>query len=503
MKKVFNPILLLLLTIFLVMSLSLLLDEPLIWPDEAIYGDISRNLMLENRMGTDLWKGFIDGIENRAYSLPPLYLYTSSIWYREFGFSIITQRLFSVFLGSVFLTLFYLVSQKFILSGKKPIKNLLPIGVTLLLAIDTVFLRASRLGRPEILVLLLVMFSLLFYLRSIEEKIVKTGQKYLFLTGLFLGFSIITHLIAIGFTLAITCALIYSQRNNLLNFTKYNFFVLGILIPIIAWLIYLYPNYQYLIDQLKLVEASRHYTIPWYINVLSFPLLNKLTYLFYLLISLFFVIFTLKNRKQPYILLSLVLIFAWGFTTLGQIYWYTVYPVSLSYLALLILISKAFFRINRNLNLSSKNFLKNLTALILLLLSLFFLYTHLSNYSGLINSFRNNAAYQTFQNQITEAVPPGKTVYLSSIPDAYYAFKAGRNRLIEFPALFSDIEKFKRVLLEIDYIVFNGMYIPDPEASVYLDKYIARNLESTQELSQPYHILIIKLKDKNLRQQVN
>lgn len=494
MTKYINLSFILIIAVFLLLSTILLLDDPLVWPDEAIYGDISRNLMLENRLGTDLWKGFIEGIENHFYSLPPLYLYTSSIWYKAFGFSIITQRLFSIFLGALSLVIFYLVSRKFILSGSRRLKSFLPLGLTILLAIDTVFLKASRLGRPEIFVLLLVVCSILFYLKSTEEKIDNSRQKYLFLTGLFLGLSIITHLIAVGFALAVIFAFIYAQRKNLFDFKKYYFLALGILIPVTIWLIYLYPNYQYLIDQLKLVEASRHYTIPWYDSVLNFPLL-KLSYSCYILICFLFVGFTIKSRKQPFILLSLLIVFSWIFTTLGRIYWYTVYPVTLSYLALLILINQAF-------NLRGKKLQNSLFKLTLIAVCLVLLSANLIDFSNSIKTYYMKDYYPAFQNQIAKSIPAGKTVFLSSIPDAYYGFERGRNRLLEFPALFEGMDKFKKTLREADYIVFNDIFIPDPQALLYLDQYIAKNLETAHELTFPYHILIFKIKDKDLRSDV-
>ena len=121
----------------------------------------------------------------------------------------------------------------------------------------------------------------------------------------------------------------------------------------------------------------------------------------------------------------------------------------------------------------------------------------------MIKTYYKKDSYPTFQNQILKAIPSEKTVFLSSIPDAYYAFGTDRDQLLEFPALFDGMDRFKKTLREVDYIVFNGIYIPDPEAALYLDHYIAKNLDSLQELTSPYHVLVIKLKDKNLRSDVN
>lgn len=491
MLKMKRPFLIFVIVTYLFFSLSLLLDEPFVWPDEAIYGDISNNILLEGRMGTDLWKGLVNGIENHSYSLPPLFLYSNALWFKLFGFSITTQRLFPVFLATVFIVIFYNLTQKLILSMNKQHTRFLPLAASLMLVIDSVFLKASRLSRPEILVLVLTASSVLFCLQSFEAKN-NIKNRFLFLCGISLGLAITTHFIAIGFTAAITLAIIYSQPKNRFDIKKYYVFVIGLLFPIIAWIASIFPNYGYLVDQLNLVEKSRHYTIPWYINVLNFPFLMKLNYVFYLLISCSFVFFTLKNRKPVYVLLSLVLVFTWAFATLGEIYWYTIYAIPFAYLALFILIAHA-LKSNR------KNMLSTLIKSVLLIICLIILYSNLTNFMGLFGIYRNANNYGLFTTQVTKAVPEGKTIYLSSIPDAYYAFDRSKNRLIEFPALFSNMERFKKVLLEVDYIVFNGIYTPDPEAATYFDKYIAKNLESVQELTYPYKILIIKLKDKHLR----
>ena len=497
-KKLINPLFVSIIIIYLFFSLSLLLDDPLIWPDEAIYGDISRNIMLEGRMGTDLWKGFVDGIENHAYSLPPFFLYTGAIWFKIFGFSITTQRLFSVFLATVFIVIFYTLAQRLLPSKSKLTSRFLPLAATLMIVVDSVFLKTSRLSRPEILVLVLAAGAMLLFLRYFEEK--TEGQKkqsspankFLFLTGLTLGLAVITHLIAVSFAAAFALTLIYTQRKNIFNLKKYYFFAAGILIPIIGWLISIYPNYQHLINQLELVSDSRNYTIPWYINVINLPLLMKLNYLLYLLITLIFILFTIKHRRQPYILLSIILISSWTFATLGEIYWYTVLALPFVYLALFILLSWR-----------TKSSLAPLFKTVLIISCLFLLYSNLTNFLSLFNIYKGANNYHSFKNQITQNIPAGKTIYLSSIPDAYYAFEPGRNRLLEFPALFAGMDKFKKTIKEAEYMVFNGMYIPNPEASVYLDQYIAKNLDSVQELTSPYHVLIIKMKDESLRSDVN
>lgn len=488
----FSPSLILLVIIFLFFSCSLLLDDPPVWPDEALFADISLNLLHEHRLGTDLWKNMVDGVQDHAYWYPPLYYYLNAFWFKLLGFSIVNQRLLSVFFGAIVIVLFYFLTRKLLPKLYGSINKLLPLATGLLLAIDPNFLKATRIGRPEILVIALTFAAFLTYLIVLKEKNIPTKKKYFFLIGIFLGLSLITHLLAIGFVIAVSIFVVYSNKKRIFDFKNYYHYTAGLITPPLFWMIYIFPNYNFLIDQLRLVRLSRNNTIPWYINVYNFPYPDKINYIIYILVSLGFIIFTLKNRKPIYILLSLLLSFAWIFTTLGEIYWYTVYPVIFSYLALVILAY-------HSLNLSFKTPWKPLAILISLAAAIFLFYSNIHNFSNNINKYQDTNSYQSFKDQITKAIPPGKTVYLSSIPDAYYAFESGRNSLVEFPVLLADLEKHRKTLSEVDYIIFSNIYIAEPKGANYFNDYISKNIDSVTEISDPYPVLIMKLKEGTQR----
>ena len=492
MIKKLNLFFILILIIHFCLAHSLLLDTPLVWPDEVIYGDTANNLMLGNGRGTELWKGFIDGIENHAYSLPPFFLYSSAIWYKLFGFTIINQRLFSVFLGALVLISFYAASKK-AANSNKPISKLIPLAISFLLSVDFIFLNASRISRPEILVLLLVIVAIFFYFKSFTEKKIFRENLALFLSGLFLGLSVITHLLATGFALATTLALMYSKGKRLFHNKMYLFFLAGVVTPILIWQAWLFPYHQYFFDQLHLVQLSRQHTTLWYIGVSESDSLIKINFIIYFVISIAFILFTLKNReKYTHVLLSLLIVAAWVFTTLGTLFWYTVYGVTLAYFALASLMHTAF-------NLKSNNSISRMSKLSLISICLILVCTNIATYSSLYFAYGGKHNYEAFSSQIIDAIPPGKTVYLSSLPDAYYAFPAGRNTLLEFPALFAGKDNFLRTIIEADYIILNGSYIPDPNAFGYLDNYISKNLDSANELKSPYSVVILKMKDRAQR----
>lgn len=489
MRYLFNPFLLFIITLFLLLSTYLLLDEPFIWPDEALYGDIARNIASENRLGTDLLKGLITDVENHAYWLPPLFMYAVAAWLKVFGTTIEVQRYFSVFLSILLLLLFYEGAKSYINLKSKNLKIILPLTITFLFAIDAAFLKASRLSRPEIMVLVFALAALLSYSRASKPH--KKQNLLLAVTGALLGLATITHLIAICFAVAFGAHLIYVHKKNLFRFKGNYLFTLAFFTPILIWIASIYPNYNLLINQLNLISESRTYTIPWYINVINFPLLTKLSYFLYILISISFIIYSLKNRKSHYLLLSAILISIWVFVTLGEIYWYTIYPIPFVYLALLVFLSKI-------LSSPKKNVRIKLTKIFLISISSFLIFSNLAGYLNLFNYHKNRTNYQIFSNQILENIPENKTVLLTSLPDAYFAFSKNRNKLYEYPAFFANVNDVEKVLDQTDYIVFSGFFSPDP-VSNYIDQYITKNTESIKDLTSPYKIMIIKLKSPELR----
>lgn len=482
-----NTLLLLLVGLFLFFSISMLLDDPLIWPDEALYGDIARNIAQENRLGTDLLRGMIKGIENHAYWIPPFYMYSLGLWIKFFGYSIETQRLFSVFLGAVLLFVLYQIAKHLILVKSKT--QLIPLSLLLLFSLDPAFIKASRLSRPEMLVLVLTGLSLLFYLKTLSKK--KSQFFTLIASALLLGSALTTHLIAIGFVIAFGLHLIYCYWKKILSFKHVLSFTIFFSIPIIIWLLSIFPNYDLLTDQLNIISNSRSYTIPWYINVTGFPLFLQLNYFSYIIVSLLFVFFTTKNQKPEYILLSLILILSWVFITLGEIFWYTIYPIVFVYLGLTILAGHSFTTPGKSVLLKS-------CRILIASIGIFLLISHFASQLQALNAYKGSEGYRQFTDQIIESIPAGKTVYLSSIPDAYFAFEPNRNKLFEYPAFHADKESVKKVMAETDYIIFSNFFSPEI-ISGYQDKYMSKNMESVKELSAPYHILIIKLKDKNSR----
>lgn len=168
-KGLFSFLVFNLVIVFILIGLALFLKEPPVWPDEAIYADIAQNLVQDNRLGTDLWRETIPGVENYALWYPPVFFYLLSFWFKIFGFSIINQRLLSFLMAIVVIIFYTLLSKELI---KKDKNNLALIVILSLFGLisDVVFLKASRVSRPEIFILAFGFVAFWFFWQSLKGE---------------------------------------------------------------------------------------------------------------------------------------------------------------------------------------------------------------------------------------------------------------------------------------------------------------------------------------------
>ncbi len=97
-------------------------------------------------MGTTILESkgsWMEGMDRHTYWILPLHILTQTVWYKLFGFSLMTMRSLSIFWGAVILIVWCGLVSK--LSGNR-IAGLLTAG---LLAIDYHFLAVAALGRMD------------------------------------------------------------------------------------------------------------------------------------------------------------------------------------------------------------------------------------------------------------------------------------------------------------------------------------------------------------------
>ncbi|MCL5073274.1 MAG: glycosyltransferase family 39 protein [Actinobacteria bacterium] len=484
----------LLILIFLGLNLSHLLEFTPIWPDESIFGDVAFNLLKMGQISTELWKGIFLGVTQHAFWYPPIFFYLLAFWFRIFGFSIISQRYLSLFISILFITIFFICSR-FLIGKEIPKLSKTKVSLfsflgSLFLIVDPTFLRSATISRPEILVLTLVTCSAMLVIKFLDSKI-KAPLKIILMviSGLLIGISMLIHFLAGIFFLSFVLYLMFLSPKKIISEKRY-YFIVAALVPIVIWILTILPELNILRSQLGVVAQGRNLTPNWLnLSFTVLPPLHRAVFLIYLIITLTFFTICLLIKKSNLILIGLILGASWIFAYYGQIEWYAVYITPLIYLTLILML----VLLNNYKKIIFFKDLKFLPTSILVVL--FFI--DLNNY---INYATDSAdkSYLEVMKSVRTVVPPGKTVFLSSIPDMYYAFKSDANyKLYETPMAKTEKGDFEDLLASLDYVVLN-MRISDSFTGNMLYEYLKENAAETIKVSSGgYSVFVYKLKRKN------
>ncbi|MBI2596821.1 glycosyltransferase family 39 protein [Candidatus Daviesbacteria bacterium] len=473
-------ILVLLLLIYLKLNINLLLVEPPIWPDEAYIADVANNISYEGRAGTDLWGDTVINIKKSLYWYPPIFVNLLAIWFKVFGLSIINQRFLSVMIGMLFLVILYLLGQK-IFSEDSCKHKLLSLGLILPIIFDNSFLKASKMGRPEMMVVLLVFIAIYIYQHLRESK----DKEILYVAiGIILGFATLTHLVASLFFLIFLGDFFIFKKEALRNRGFY-LLIISYIFSLLPWLISILPNYGIFLQQISLQSSFRN-LVPSHIESIFryYPIEQKIIYTLYLFLSGTCFLLLLRKKTLKYFFLNLGLLAGWFICLEGKLEWYSVYIVSFLYTLVLVIV-KSSFKVFSILT-------------FVLLLTLFFV--NIKIYSDSLKFYKDKRdVYFTFGQEIKDKIVQGKTVYLSTTPDLYFVLK-DRNPLYEFPSVQPIRDKFISLLNDSDYLVIN-FHLERLFVGNLLDKYIELNKSREYQIATDnlYQAQIIELVPRNIR----
>ncbi len=486
-------------------SLSWLLNDPPVWPDEAIYADIAANVLNENRLGTNLWQGTIPNVEQHAFWYPPAFFYTLSLWFKVTGFSIVSQRTLSVIVGIGFILFFYFAGRN-ILAGmgkySKVSDSWLLIFVIGAMMVDFIFQKANRISRPEIFVLFWGSLATLFMSKLWLGKSTRLKEYFwLVLSGLCSAMAFLNHTIgAFFFIFLLTSLFIYNSWRVIKSFKLY-LFILSFILPLVIWLISIFPDIAILKEQLFLATVRKNLEEPWlWSELLNQGWLHRLILASYLTITFLFFLLSFNRRKEQ-LLVSIGLILSWGFSLYGKMGWYLVFPIPFVYLSLLLFLKRTSARWEEGRSIGKELFLFAVAVTIIISV----LNINVSYISNMKFLEDDEYSYESFTKEILEKIPDQKTVFLSAIPDPYFEFKNLKrsNRLYEFPVLQTSKKNYLDVLNNTDYIIYNGSYDYLVFGN-FLQRYILKNqlrIERVGHANQ-YEFLIIELKPRDQRDQL-
>lgn len=457
-------VLVLVLTLYLALSF-IFINSPAVWPDEAIAAEYAFNLIHQHKLIS-----FLHGNMYQAnlglFFYPPLLPYFLALVFKLFGFSVLVQRSTAVFFGLILLlTLIFF-------NSKKP-----NWPIAILFILDFSLIRASHFSRPEIYVLAISFLS--YYVNfNVRHRFKNLG------VGFLSGLCLLIH--PIGIKALILNAVIYFYKKSKLQdyFVLFFFFFLAT----IFWLYSINFNYGQLLGVLKL-QTQRRLSEPGFFAFLTNSSNDWFVrvYWLYFLLSIFFLSsfnLTKKNLKLVFLLSGLVL--SWLIVFFGKEAWYYVYPLPFLYLLL-----TEFFNKYIKTKTAQNIFYGFLLMLIVVNLKIFQLELKTANKS-----------YPLFVETIETKLKPNSTVFLSSVPDAYFGLKisAKNLRLYQFPPLPEKKIKYFKLLNFSDYIVYSGTL--DYGFGNLLDKYIENNKQTIIPINNgpdEYGAYLIKLKPKSQR----
>lgn len=488
-------LLILLVLFFLSLNLPHLLEFTPVWPDEAWISDVALNILKTGQPGTRIW-GEIPDATKHALWYPPIFLYLLAGWFKVFGFSIVIQRSLSVVITVIFISIFYIFSKFLISEESGKISNtkaslLAFLGSTLLI-IDPTFFKASVISRPEILVLDFITLSGFLLFKILSGKLTKTWEMvFLILSGLFIGLSVMTHFLAGIFLASFLLYWLFFIFNKKSFFDK-NFYIFMVFafIPSAIWILSNLDNLNILKSQVMLLAQERT-LIPSWLN-LSFsilPLTNRISYLLYLIVT--FILFTVYlMTKKNHLLIPLLLSgAAWVFAYFGKIEWYAVYITPFVYIALILLLVYSIS--------NKKGFLLKDLKYSVISISVILFILGVNNYIN-IASYTNGKSYFELEKKARLAIPKGKTVFLSSIPDLYYAFKPDNSyQLYRLPLVEVNPDDFKKVLTKLDYAAIN-FSLSNAFIKNMQDNFLEENTSKKFKITAGgYEVYIYELKHKD------
>lgn len=449
---------------YLLINLTFLTTSPPVWPDETIMADFANNLARSGSLYSSLHGQMYYSL-NGLFFYPPLLVYFYSLLIKSFGLSIFIQRLPALLAGLGLLIIFIKLSRF----------HRYPWLLPLLFLIDFQLMRASRFSRPEIYILTFTFVNIWL----LQSKLV---IKYA-LAGFLAVVSCLIHPLGI-INLLLTAIVSLSRQKSSILFYLVIFAFGGILL----WLYAINWQVEPLLAILHL-QAKRRFSEPGFFTYLSQN--QPLFFIYYhyglLILSIFmvFVYSKIALTKTINLFIFLGLIFNWIMVFYGKESWYYVYPVPFLY-----------FLVSYYLNQEKKSWLY---FLIIGLLA-FIVFCNFQLFR--LDWHNNSLSYHAYTQNIIKRLKPNSTVFMSAIPDPYYALKTSSKnfKLFQFPPLPADKQKYYALLNQSDYVVYTGIY--DYGFKELLKKYLEQNQDTVSVAGQPgnYQVQLIKLVPKNKRQ---
>lgn len=474
----------------LIISFQLLsLKDPPVWPDEAVFYDMAKNLINNDNLGTRIYAGTSSDVQSTGLGYPPVFFYIFGYFTDIFGSDIeIIRSLFLSFGIFSLITFFFL--SKIIFRN-----NFLSLLGTIMLALDIFFARSSRTGRMEITTFCFMLLSYLFYVLTQIKK----RNIYFLLAGIASGIALLNHPMGAIAPIIIVLNILMGNSKIKLKVFQFLIFIIPVILALPFWILKS-GNLLSLISTYGSHLQDKSPKLPYAFVLFQSSFSWWLMFIIYLIIIGFFLFFIFKSRilKDKFISFFLLsgtiissIILLWG-----REGYYMIYFQPFIILIILFLL---------------KNLYRKSGFIFVLLLTILLIITNIN-----LQFFNNNSLamtnnnitsifksqkydYHLFTKSISEVLPNQKAnIFLSSTPDPYFdLIKLNLYNFYEAPDPSFPISEsaYKEVLNNSDYAIIT--WIPHK----LLAEYIENNKEKIIQVGQidGYHAILIKFVPKDKR----
>jgi 4-amino-4-deoxy-L-arabinose transferase-like glycosyltransferase len=215
---------LILAVLFVVMNLIGLDRSSVVWVDEVTLNEPAKELALHGKFRSLVFSGY-DGFDDTYFWQPPAQPLITAGVYKLYGFGIWQTRVPVVLFGACAIIALYFIALYF-LSSKH-----LALLSAMLFALNPQFIHTVRSGRMDAQCLFFAFIGVLLFLRSSSRR---HPYRSLFIAGLCIGVSGITHPIGIVWALAIAVTILFAEKER--RAYRLILFCFASALPAVAWL---------------------------------------------------------------------------------------------------------------------------------------------------------------------------------------------------------------------------------------------------------------------------
>ncbi len=368
------------------------------WPDEALFIQPSKNLVEGKGMGTPFLDNLLPGISRRTYWQPPVYFLALGAWGSLFDFNLLSARWFSRILGVLGLLLLFALSRRW---GLPPGVSLFCVLWT---ALDYRYQYNANVARMDILNFVFLLASVMAFTEGMKRQ-----NNYAFLiSGLFGALSVLTHLISVP---VIFSLFIYLLVRRLWKQSFY--FVLPLLLGILAWLIYALQDWTSFVGQLSLqFQRKGEYGLILILRRFLLPIGLRTIFSF----LIFATLISLKSKHSPLAdWQALVIGVAYLTEVVGVEMWYLGWFIPWGYLTIGMWGNSL---LKRWWSKNSRQRTKQKLQIALLAMALLWSgYRAIKTWQFSIKVFTTRSDLAQFMDDLVHSLPEKSTVLTCSVPD--------------------------------------------------------------------------------------